>query len=202
MNRAKLVGIDNIGETGKVVVSTTKGRVYIMEGINARGSTKWMFPKEYLPVTFLPEVKVVIDQDVHQTTGEVIVSTAFHMMLLDHRQPKATGIVRVYDTGDLGNGPITKIKAGCGFIIVGHKSGNLNLFDRRMGKIIENREGSYNIEPSWLCDRHERAQYSGQPFDIYPVKASALNGHKIIAGGGPVSCNGEFWAMGTLSFFE
>ena len=205
-NRAKIVGINKIGETGKIVTSTSKGRVHIMNGVSAVGSDVWKLPKSYLPISFLPEIKVIIAQDVHQTTGEVIVATPYHMMFIDHRQSKPTGVVRVYDCGDLGqlkNGPVTKINAECGFIIVGHKSGNLNLFDRRMCKIVKDKDEVYNIEPSWLYDRLEKIPYSPSgPFDIYPVKAISKIKHKTIAGGGPITCNGEFWAMGTLSFFE
>ena len=74
-DRAKLVGIDMIGGTGKVLTSTTRGKIYVMNGINANNSDVWEFPGKYLPISFLPETRVVVDQDVHQATGEVIVST-------------------------------------------------------------------------------------------------------------------------------
>ena len=68
-------------------------------------------------------------------------------------------------------------------------------------EIINDGKEVYNIEPSWLADRLDKAPDSG-PFDIYPVRAIARQNHKIIAGGGPVTCNGEYWPMATLSVFE
>ena len=203
-NRVKLIGIDKIGETGKIVTSSAKGKIHVMDGVNPQESDVWIFPESYLPITkFLPEVKILFSQDVHESTGEIVVSSVYHLMFLDHRQPAPTKVVEIRedDKPGLKDGPITTLNANCGFVAVGHKSGNINLFDRRSCKIVTDEKGLYNIEPSWITDKLDRSANAG-PFDIYPVKTIATHKHQIVAGGGPVSCNGEYWAMATLSFFE
>ena len=65
-------------------------------------------------------------------------------------------------------------------------------------KIIDDKKEAFNIEPSWLEDHYDN---SG-PFDVYPVKTIARQDHKIIAGGGPATCNGEWWSMAALTKFE
>ena len=203
-DRAKLIGVNKISGCGKIVTCTTRAKVLIMDGVSPNNPDIRSVPCEHLPISkFLPETRLLTAQDVHQATGEIVVATPYHIMLLDHRSEKLTAVMDVCGGGrfSLYNGPATAVSAGCGLIAVGHKSGNIQMFDRRTCKVIPDGQAAYNIEPSWLADHLERAVDAG-PFDVYPVKCIARQNHKIIGGGGPVTCNGEFWTMATLSIFE
>ena len=203
-DRARLIGVNKINGSGKIVTCTARAKIIITDGVDPKNPDVRSFPREHLPINnFLPYTKLLAAQDVHQSTGEVVVATPYHIMLLDHRREKPTAVGNVYDTGKVGlrNGPVTTISADCGIINIGHKSGNIRMLDRRTCEIINDGKEVYNIEPSWLADRLDKAPDSG-PFDIYPVRAIARQNHKIIAGGGPVTCNGEYWPMAALSVFE
>ena len=203
-NRAKLIGVNKINGCEKIVTCTSRAKILIMDGVSPNNPVIRKVPCEHLPISkFLPETRLLTAQDVHQDTGEIVVATPYHFVLFDQRKEDPTAVVNVYEKGRVGlyNGPVTAINAGCGLICVGHKSGNIQMFDRRTCKVITDEKQAYNIEPSWLADHLDKAVMDG-PFDVYPVKAIARQNHKIIAGGGPVTCNGEFWTMATLSIFE
>ena len=202
-NRAKLIGIDKISGCGKIVTCTSKAKVIIMDGNNPVNSDVQTVPRKYLPIPkskFLPETRLLVAQDVNQDTGEIVVATPSHIVLFDQRKPEPTTGVYIYDAGKVGlrNGPLTAINSGCGYIAFGHKSGNVRMLDRRTCKVIVDEKEAFNIEPSWLEDHYDN---SG-PFDVYPVRTIARQNHKIIAGGGPATCNGEWWSMAALTKFE
>ena len=202
-NRAKLIGVDKISGCGKIVTCTSKARIIIMDGANPVNPDVQCVPREYLPIPkskFLPATRLLVAQDVHQDTGEIVVATPSHVILFDHRKKEPTTGVNVLETGrvSLRNGPVTAVNAGCGHIAIGHKSGNVRMMDRRTCKVIVDEKEAFNIEPSWLEDHYANTG----PFDVYPVKSIARQGHKIIAGGGPATCNGEWWSMAALTKFE
>ena len=202
-NRAKLIGIDKIKGCGKIVTCTSKAKVIIMDGTNPASPDVKTVPREYLPIPksmFLPETRLMVAQDVNQDTGEIVVATPSHIVLFDYRESDPITGVDIHDTGRSGlrDGPITAINSECGHIAIGHKSGIVRMLDRRTRKVIVDEKDAFSIEPSWLEDHYDK---SG-PFDIYPVKTISRQDHKIIAGGGPATCNGEWWSMAALTKFE
>ena len=206
--RFELVGVNEIAGTGKIVSCAAGGSVHIMDGVTATHAEKRCLPQEQLPIKMSPNTKIFVAQDVSNEIREVVAATNYKLMMVDDRKPDYTQIVNICENELMPrHGRITAVNAKDELYSIGHVSGAISFLDRRTNKILGD-EGDdrrqrkiWNLGPSWLSVTDGRLDQD-EPFDYYPVRTMCTRGHRLLAGGGPISCNGLTWAVAMMSLFE
>ena len=199
--RSNLVGVDEIEGTEMIVTCASEGSTHIIDGNEARLVEKRWFPSEHLPGRLRRDTGIIIDQDVCQDSKEIIVATAYKLMITDPRTPTDTILNISENELMFKHGFLTAVNTEDKIIAIGHRSGAISFYDRRNNKIFgdvgEDRSNRqiWSLGPSWQSQKEEAC-------DTYPVRVLKSRGHRLLAGGGPIYNNGEYWSMSMLTLFE